>query len=97
MEDVESIPWNSNIKDELRYKHLTNGVHMFMPFLGPKCHFCNILYRLLTSFPKYRVFMMHITSCILDSGWGREPSAIKNHMLEVNRNIIKCKDIGKAP
>ena len=40
MEDVEGIPWNYNPKDELRYKHLTNGVHMFMPFLGPTCHFC---------------------------------------------------------
>ena len=40
MEDVEGIPWNSNPKDEIRYKHLTNGVNLFMPFLGPTCHFC---------------------------------------------------------
>ena len=40
MEDVEGIPGNSNPRDELRYKHLTNSVHMFMHFLGPTCHFC---------------------------------------------------------
>ena len=40
---------------------------------------------------------MHITRCILDAGWEREPSTIKNHILEVKRNIIKCKDVGKAP
>ena len=28
---------------------------------------------------------------------GREPSTSKNHLLEVNRNVIKCKYIGKAP
>ena len=27
----------------------------------------------------------------------REPSKINNHMLEVNINAIKCKEIGKAP
>ena len=40
MEDVEGITWNSNPKDEPRYKHLPNGAHMFMPFLGTTCHFC---------------------------------------------------------
>ena len=70
MKDVEGIPWNSNPKDELRYKHLTNCVHMFMPFLVPTCHLCNLQYRLSTSSPKYRVFMMHITRYILDAGWG---------------------------
>ena len=39
IDDVSGIPWNSNPKDKLRYKHLTNDVHMFMPFLGPTCHF----------------------------------------------------------
>ena len=97
MEDVENIPWNSNIKDELRYKHLTNGVHLLMPFLGPICNFCNIQYRVPTSSVKGVVFMMLISRCILDAGWGREPFTIKNHMLEVKRNFIKCKYIGKAP
>ena len=97
MEDVEGIPWNYNPKYELRYKHLTNGVNMFMPFLGPKCHFFNIKYMLPTSSSKDRVFMMHITRSIMDAGWGREPSTIKKHMLEVNRNFIKCKDIVKDP
>ena len=40
---------------------------------------------------------MHITRCIMDSGWGREPSTSENHPLEVKINVIKCKDIGKAP
>ena len=40
MEDVEGIPWNSNPKDEIRYTQITNGVYMFMLFLGPTCHFC---------------------------------------------------------
>ena len=39
MEDVEGIAWNCNPKGELIYKHLTNGVQLFIPFLGPKCHF----------------------------------------------------------
>ena len=38
MQDVEGIPWNYNHKDELRYKHLTNGVHILIPFLGPTCN-----------------------------------------------------------
>ena len=46
MEDVEGIPWNFNPEDELRYKHLTNGVKIFMPFLGPTYHFCILLKRL---------------------------------------------------
>ena len=33
----------------------------------------------------------------MDACWGREPSTINIHMLEVKRNYIKCKDIGKAP
>ena len=70
MEDVEGIPWNSNPKDELRYKHLTNGVNMFMPLLGPTCHFCNLQYRPPTSFPNDRLFIMHIIRFILDAGWG---------------------------
>ena len=40
---------------------------------------------------------MHIKRRIMDAGWGREPSMIKNYILEVKRNVIKCKDIGKAP
>ena len=40
---------------------------------------------------------MHITRCILDTDWGREPSTIKKHLLEVKRNVIKCKDVEKAP
>ena len=40
MEYVEGIPWDYNPKDEIIYKHLTNGMHIFMPFLGPICHFC---------------------------------------------------------
>ena len=70
MEDVAGIPWNSNPVDELRYKHLTNSFHMFVPFLGPTCHFYNLQYRLPRSSPKDRVFMMHITMCIMDAGWG---------------------------
>ena len=97
MEDVEGIPWNVNPKDELRYKHLTNGLHMFMPLLGLTFHFCNIQYRLAKISTKVRVFMMHITRYNMDPGWGREPSMIKNRMLEVKRNVIKCKDIGKTP
>ena len=38
MEDVEVIPWNFNPNDELRLKHLTNGVYLFMPFLGTICN-----------------------------------------------------------
>ena len=49
------------------------------------------------SSPNDRVFMMKITRCILDAGWEGKPYSIKNHMLEFNRNIIKCKDTGKAP
>ena len=41
--------------------------------------------------------MMYNISCIMDAGWGREPSTIKNHLLKVNKNVIKCKDIEKAP
>ena len=93
---MEGIPWNSNSKDELRYKQLPNGVHLFMPLLGTTCHFCNIQYRLPTSSAKDRVFLMHITRYIMDAGWGREPSTIKNHLLEAKRKVIKCKDIGKA-
>ena len=71
------------------YKHLTNGLNVFMPFLGPKCHFCNIQYRLPTSSAKDRVFTMHIKGFILDAGWRREPSTIKNYLLYFNRNVIK--------
>ena len=39
MDDVEFIHCNYNPKGELRYKHLTNGVHLFIPFLGTTCHF----------------------------------------------------------
>ena len=93
---MEGIPWNSNPKDELRYKHLTNVVKILMSFLGPTFHFYNIQYSIPISYPKYRVFIIHITRCILDAGWGREPSIIKNHLLEAKRKVIKCKDIGKA-
>ena len=61
MEDGKVIHFNSNPKDEIRYRHLTNYLHMFIPFLGTTCHFCNIQYRIHTSSTKYRVFMMHIT------------------------------------
>ena len=71
MEDVEGIPSNNNPNDELMYKHLTNGVHLFLPLLGPTCHFFNLPYRLPKGSAKDRVFMMHITRCILDTGWGR--------------------------
>ena len=97
MEDVEGVPWDSNPEDELRYKHLNNGMHMFMLLLGPKCHFCNIQYRLPTSSLNESMLMMYITRCILHTGWGRESSRIKNHLLEVNDFFIKRKDIGKAP
>ena len=40
MECVEGMPWNENPKDELRYKHLNNDLHLFMIFLGPTYHFC---------------------------------------------------------
>ena len=33
----------------------------------------------------------------MDTGWGREPSTIKNHLLEFKRNVIKSKEIEKAP
>ena len=33
----------------------------------------------------------------MDAGWRREPSMIKNYMVEFKRNVIKCKDIVKAP
>ena len=97
MEDVEDIPWNSNLKDGLRYKHITNCVKKFMPLLDPTCNFCNLQYRLPTSSPKDWLFMMHITRCILDAGWGMEPSNIKNHLWEVNRYVTNFKEIGKAP
>ena len=97
MEDVEDTPWDYNPKDKLRYKHLTNGFHLFMPFLGPTCHFYNIQYRLPTGSAKDRVFIMHTTMCIMDAVWEREPSKIKNHILEVKINVIKCIYIGKSP
>ena len=71
MEDVEDIPWIYNPKDELRYKDLNNGVQMCTALLGPTCHLCNIQYMLHTSSPNDRVFIMHITRCILDARWGR--------------------------
>ena len=71
MDDVEGIIWNSNSRDELRYKYLNNGVHLFMPSLGHTCNFCNLQYRLPTISAKDRVFIMYITKCILDTGWGR--------------------------
>ena len=33
----------------------------------------------------------------MDAGLGGVPSTIKNRMLEVNINVIKCKDIVKTP
>ena len=60
MEVVEGIPWNENIKDELRYKNLTNGVQLFTPFLGTTLHLLNLQYRPPTISKKDRVFMMHI-------------------------------------
>ena len=97
MEEVRVIPWNYNPKDELRYKHLTNSVHLFMPFFGPIFHFFNIQYRLSTCCENYTVFMIHITRCILDAVWGRKPSIIKNHLLDIKRNFFKCKYNIKAP
>ena len=41
--------------------------------------------------------MMNIARCVLDAGWGSEPSTIKKNILEAKRNVIKRKDIGKAP
>ena len=96
MEDLEGIPWNYNTKYELSNKHLTSGMHLFITFLGLTCHFCNLQYRLPKSSANDRVVTSHITSFILDAIWGREPSTIKNHMLEVNRNFIKFKAIVKA-
>ena len=71
IEDVEGIPWKFYPKDELSYKHLTNGVYMFMLFLVPTCQLYNVQYRIHTGSPKDRVFMMHITKCIMGAGWGR--------------------------
>ena len=71
MEDVEDTPWDYNPKDKLRYKHLTNGFHLFMPFLGPTWHLCNLQYRLPTGSAKDRVFVVHITRFILNEVWGR--------------------------
>ena len=68
-----------------------------MPLLGPIYHFYNLQYSIPTSSAKDRVIMMYITKCIMDSGWEREKSRIKNHLLEVKINVIKCKYIGKAP
>ena len=97
IEDVECIPWDYNPKDGLMYKQLTNVVHLFMTLIVPTCHFCNLQYRIPTSSANESLFMMHITRCIMDAGWGRKPSTIKNHILEVNINVIKCKEIGKVP
>ena len=72
-EDVECIPRNENPKDELIYKHLTNGMHLFIPFLGPTYQLCNLQYRLPIGSVKDPVFMMQITRCILDADWEREP------------------------
>ena len=36
---------------------------------------------------------MHITRCILDTGWGRKLFTVNNNLLEVKINVIKCKDI----
>ena len=55
MEYVEGIPWNYNPKDETGYKHLTNGVHLFIPFLGPTCHFCKYLIQAPYKFSKVQV------------------------------------------
>ena len=40
--------------------------------------------------------MMHIKRFIMDKDWWREPSTIKNHLVEVRRNVIKCRYTGKA-
>ena len=40
---------------------------------------------------------MNIKACVLDAGLEREPSKIKNHLLEVKINVIKRKNIGKLP
>ena len=42
MEDLEGTPCNYNSKYELSYKRLTDGVHLFMPFLGPIFHFWDL-------------------------------------------------------
>ena len=39
MEGVDGTPWNYNPKEELRHKHLANGVHLFITFLSTACHF----------------------------------------------------------
>ena len=59
--------------------------------------YANIQYRIPTSSVKDGVLIMHVTRCIMDAGWGRKPSTIKNHMLEVNINVINCKYIRKSP
>ena len=41
--------------------------------------------------------MTHIKRCILNIGWGVETYKVKNHLLEVNANFIKYKDIEKVP
>ena len=97
MEDAEGIPWDYNIKNAVGYKQLTNGVHLFMPFIGPTYHLWNIQYSLPTSSTNDRVYMIHIKRCIMGSRWGKEPSTNKNHLLEVKRNVIKCKDIVNTP
>ena len=40
--EVEGITWNENPKYELRYRNMTNDVHLFMPLLDPTCHFYNL-------------------------------------------------------
>ena len=39
---------------------------------------------------------MNITRCMMDAVWGKEPYTIKDLLLKFNRDVIKCKDIGKA-
>ena len=96
MEDVKGIICNLNPKDELRYKHITTGVHLFIPFLGHTYHFCNLQYILRTSYAEESVFMIHITRYILDAVWGRETYTVSNILSEFKINVTKCEYILKA-
>ena len=86
LEDIEGIYWNDNHKNALLYKHITDGVHVVILFLGPCCHLCNLQYSLLTESPKDKVLLMHTKRRILDQSWSREHSTIKNNLREVKKN-----------
>ena len=80
-----------------RYEHLTDGVHLVVPFLVTFWHFCNLQFRIPVDSPNYNILLLHIKRCIVDSLWGRETSTINNHLGEVNRNSVKFIYIGKKP